>query len=73
MKWQVPASAQFADGTQVTPGRLFGWAEQLKRQVAVTVAVAGAESDAVEYVIKDQTLEQVFLRLAAKDGAVEER
>ena len=63
MKWQVPAASHFADGRQVSPGRLFGWAEEMKRQVA--------DRDTLEYVVKDQTLEQVFLRLAARDGALD--
>ena len=64
MKWQVPASAHFMDGTQVSTGRLFGWAERLKREMAERY------NGSLEYVVKDQTLEQVFLRLAT-DRALE--
>ena len=67
LKWMVPASARFADGQQVSSGRLFGWAEQLKRQFTAH------ERDTLEYVIQDQTLEQVFLRLAARDGVQDEQ
>ena len=66
LKWQVPAAATFVDGQQVSTGRLFGWAEQLRKQFAE------GGNDSIEYVVKDQTLEQVFLRLAARDGVVVE-
>ena len=72
MKWQVSASAHFVDGAQVSPARLFGWAEQLKRTAALATVNMAADSSLLEYVIKDQTLEQVFLRLAARDGALGE-
>ena len=67
MRWQVPASAEFAvegrgeGGGGVTVGRLFGWMEGIK------AGVAGGEGG-MDYTVRQQTLEQVFLRLAALDA-----
>ena len=59
LRYQVSAAAAFADGSKVTTGGLFTWLEGIKREVAAV--------ETVEYTVRQQTLEQVFLRLAAAD------
>ena len=82
MRWQVPASAEFAGGWEgrgggggmtlggggrggVTVGRLFGWMEGIKTSVA-------SGEGGMDYTVRQQTLEQVFLRLAALDAVERE-